>query len=107
MKRVFKYVVPGPPVIGSSYLAQIDLPIGAEVLSFQCQDGVPCIWALVDDEAEPEPRVFVFAGTGHPLFDLPLDYVGTAQNGRGLVWHLFERSLRPPAPPKPPAKGSR
>jgi hypothetical protein len=71
----------------------IDLPEGAKVLTFQAQNEVPCIWALVDPNAAKVPRRFRLAGTGHLIQhdEKSLRYVGTAQFHEGaLVFHLFE-----------------
>jgi len=71
------------------------MPVGSEVLTVQVQELVgPCMWALVDPEAEEEVRVFVVVGTGHPMADeiSAFDYIDTFQiHGGQLVWHLFER----------------
>jgi hypothetical protein len=66
------------------------MPVGAEVCTFQWQNGVPCLWAIVDSEATKEVRKFAIFGTGYAL---PKEdaccYVGTTQDGP-YVWHLFE-----------------
>ena len=68
----------------------VNMPAGAEVLCVQLQDGVPWVWAKVDDEAPPVARVFHWRGTGHPLRNVGR-YIGTVQQlGGALVLHLFE-----------------
>ena len=87
MVKIFKY----PVSITDSFT--LDMPKGADILSFQIQEGNPYIWALVNPEAEIEKRTFRLAGTGHPIEELPLDlfFIGTVQMvGGNLVWHLFE-----------------
>ncbi len=87
MKKIFKY----PIQVGDH--VSINLPVGAKLLSFQCQGEQPCLWALVDPEAPLEARQFRFAGTGHSIEEPSedLQFVGTAQMmGGSLVWHLFE-----------------
>ena len=73
----------------------IEMPKGAEILTIQVQNKIPCIWALVNPENEKEKRFFEIFGTGH---DMPVDmgierkYINTFQlNGGALVLHLFER----------------
>jgi len=85
----------------------IEMPKGAKLLDVQMQgsqenalgflgpvDGKPCLWAMVDSEAETEVRKFRILGTGHYYEDEPVDeyeYIGTFQMGNGeLVLHLFE-----------------
>ena len=88
MLKVFKYSVK----VGAD-LVSLEMPKGAQLLSFQCQDEQPCLWALVDPAAEKETRNFRFAGTGHPIEEelSSLKFIGTAQMMGGcLIWHLFE-----------------
>lgn len=73
----------------------IDLPAGAKVLTVQVQPSLmgehPHIWALVDPSHKAISRSFRLAGTGHPVANEPMRYVGTVQMGNGsLEFHLFE-----------------
>ena len=76
----------------------LDMPEGAEVLTFRMQYDVPTLWALVDPEAEIVPRHFRLAGTGHPIDEDELGYIGSVQlmdmefhgERQQLVFHLFE-----------------
>jgi len=88
MKRIFKYDIP----VADHF--ELDLPLNAEVLTFQSQRGSFYIWAIIEEGLNDEKRYFRLAGTGHDLTeDSPKikKYIGTAQiaNG-GLVFHLFE-----------------
>ena len=85
--KIYKYVLPVDDHI------EIEMPVNAEILSFQCQHDVPAIWALVDPDAPLKKRKFRFVGTGHELGVLRsrLKFIGTAQMYDGdLIWHLFE-----------------
>lgn len=85
MKKVFKYTIEPDDYIN------LLLPRGAEVLSIQEQDGHTQLWALVDPHNETEVRTFRLAGTGHPIEDDKLEFIGTFQlKNLGLVFHLFE-----------------
>jgi len=68
------------------------MPKGAEVLCVQMQDGIPCMWAMVDTSTmERERRLFRILGTGHPADNDVGKYVGTYQMmGGSLVFHVFE-----------------
>ena len=68
----------------------VDLPVGAEVLSFQMQQGVPTIWALVDVNGSLGRRMFRILATGESLPDKNLKYIGSVQD-HAFVWHLFEQ----------------
>ena len=69
----------------------IEMPFGAEILSFQLQYGVPTIWALVDPTLEKAERRFILVGTGHDIKERGLKYVGTIKmTDNNLVYHLFE-----------------
>ena len=87
-KQIWKF-----PIISDK--GYIDMPQGAEILTVQAQNNIPCIWALVHPENENQPRYFEFYGTG---FDIHCDmgierrYIDTFQLDSGaLVFHLFER----------------
>jgi len=68
----------------------IDMPVDAEILTFQMQDGNRCIWAKVDTDKPKAARNFRLAGTGHPLpIDKNMKYIGTVQQ-HIFVFHLFE-----------------
>lgn len=67
----------------------IHLPLYAKIISAQLQNGVICLWAILDPEAVDLTRRIVIAGTGHPMPDLPLRFIDTVQDG-SFVWHVFE-----------------
>jgi len=75
----------------------INMPIGAEMLSLQIQNNIPCIWCLVDKSKETEDIMFEIFGTGGSIhYDMGVErkYMGTYQNemfGESFTWHLFER----------------
>lgn len=87
MNTIWKYPVP----INDYF--ELEMPQGAEILTVQMQYNEPQLWALVDKMAPRETRSFRLAGTGHPIDDPRLDYIGTVQMMEGqLVWHIFEIS---------------
>lgn len=81
-KRIWKY----PIALQDAQF--IEMPKGAEILCVQMQDGNPCLWALVLP-GETERRKIEIYGTGHPVSELELAYIGTYQEGP-YVWHVFE-----------------
>lgn len=69
----------------------LEIPKGGKILTLQVQNDTPCIWILVDSEAEKETRRFGLIGTGHFTRHENIEYVGTFQMYHGnLVWHVFE-----------------
>ena len=69
----------------------VEMPLGAEVLTVQVQNGTPCIWARVNpDYAKLQYRFRIF-GTGHPIEDdFVGKYVGTYQLQNGaLIFHVW------------------
>jgi len=71
-------------------LQQIEMPIGAEILSVQVQHGLPQVWALVKESNETEKRTFITCGTGNPIPENIGRYLGTYQCDNGaLVFHVF------------------
>ena len=84
MRTIYKY----PLVITDKQTLM--LPANAEVLTVAGQHGQPCIWALVDTDAEPKPCEITMCGTGMPCDCALGDYIGTAQLLDGkLVLHVF------------------
>lgn len=70
----------------------IRMPAGALVLSVQVQNGQPCMWAQVHEGMALRTYHFRAFGTGHPIPDEPLQFMGTIQTHGGmLVFHVFER----------------
>lgn len=69
----------------------VTMPKGAKVLCVQMQGSKPCLWAVVDSEAETETRRFFIRGTGHPMPESFERYIGTVQMADGaLIFHVFE-----------------
>jgi hypothetical protein len=69
------------------------MPCGARILTVQVQNGVPCLWALVD-VSEPllHPTLIFTVDTGHVADHVSTgaEYVGTYQlHDSGLVFHVF------------------
>lgn len=67
----------------------IQMPQGAQILTFQIQEFQPAIWVLVNPDAPMETRSFEIVGTGWSLGNRPRRFVGTWQQDM-LVWHVFE-----------------
>lgn len=95
MKTIWKYVTCWDAFA-------LMMPRGAKVLSVQVQNGVPCIWALVDPVEPVEMRRFLLVGTGHEIECTDgLSFIGTFQMRDGeLVFHLFERGAGELWPPR-------
>jgi hypothetical protein len=84
MLMVYKYPI---PIEDNFFLL---LPADAAILTVQVQGEQPCIWAMVNPEAELRERRFRLAGTGRPI-GYGMSYIGTFQlYGGALVFHLFE-----------------
>lgn len=85
MTTIYKYPM-------SEETSEIQMPAGAKILCIQMQNNIPTIWALVDETVKLETRDFQTVGTGWPLNEAVLEFpfVGTVQDSRGLVWHIFE-----------------
>ena len=85
MRRVYKHRVSQENVFST------EMPKGAEILTVQTQRENPVMWVLANPENELEVRSFRLAGTGHPITEENLKYIGTFQLfGGDLVGHLFE-----------------
>ncbi len=66
---------------------ELNLPVGADLLDVQIQNGKPVLWAIVDPNADTKPLRFYVIGTGRTWRD-DLAYVATFQVG-AFVGHLF------------------
>lgn len=65
---------------------------GAIPLCVQVQNGIPCLWAIVDLAAATGGLTLRIIGTGHPIDDDldSLTYLDTFQMMDGaLVFHVF------------------
>lgn len=83
MLKVFKYQVEINDII------EVEMPIDANPLHFDMQNGILCLWALVDPAKPLCKFKFRMAGTGHEI-DTCGAYINTLilQDGR-LVFHFF------------------
>ncbi len=76
---------------------ELQIPVGAQFLSIQYQNGNPCLWFLVCKSAEKKSHKVVVYGTGHDISDIERKtYIGTLQEfGSGLVWHFLLKTHNP------------
>lgn len=92
-KTIWKYTLPR-----DGYAIKIYEYI-VEVLHIAAQDGVPCLWAVVDPQRPREGYTEVIAwGTGWPLPDdvyVECDYWGSCVDGAGYTWHYFAEARFP------------
>jgi hypothetical protein len=95
MKKIFKYEL---PTTGGT-TKRIDAKV-IEWLDIKVQDGIPRIWAIVEEDAyEMDSYEIAAWGTG---WEVPEEfsnyaYMGTAFDDWDFVWHYFMRQLRPSA----------
>lgn len=84
-QTVYKY-----PIEITDY-QDVTLPKGAKILCIKNQNGIICIWALVNkDENETETIKLRCAGTGH-LIEEDVEYIDTVfVCGGNLVFHFFK-----------------
>ena len=89
MRKIYKYEL---PVDGGIITIKQCI---IKILSIQEQNGIPVMWAIVDPDNEKiEPLEIVAIGTGWELPTGLDDYLGTAQDEYGFVWHYFSLKLR-------------
>ena len=70
----------------------IMMPINSQVLKVGMQNGIMCIWILVENnELDASERNFEIIGTGHSFeFDyLTHTYIDSLFDGP-FVWHIWE-----------------
>ena len=89
MRKIYKYEL---PVDGGIITIKQCI---IKILSIQEQNGKPMMWAIVDPDNEVvDPLEIVAIGTGWELPTGLDDYLGTAQDEYGFVWHYFALKLR-------------
>lgn len=94
MKKIFKYDLPT-----SGQTKRVEAKV-VEWLDIKTQDGIPRIWAIVEEDADVLDAYEIAAwGTG---WEVPEEfsnyaYMGTAFDDWDFVWHYFMRQLRPSA----------
>lgn len=86
---VYKY--PLKPIRGQ--IQSVRIPMTADVLDAQFQDGNFVLWASVSDEYESkeikENRWFIILFTGEKTRECLKEHIATLQL-HGLVYHIFE-----------------
>ena len=89
MRKIYKYEL---PVDGGIITIKQCI---IKILSIQEQNGTPMMWAIVDpDNKAAEPLEIVAIGTGWELPTGLDEYLGTAQDKHGFVWHYFSLQLK-------------
>lgn len=70
----------------------LEIPAGSKILCAQTQRNEIYLWAEVDTQAVMTKQTFYIRGTGHPLPEIPADYVGTLQVNNGtFVFHIYQK----------------
>ena len=70
----------------------IEMPVDAEILDIQVQNGTPCLWARIDPKADKVNRFIITHGTGHNVPETTGKHIGSYQiEGGSLVFHVFEK----------------
>jgi hypothetical protein len=82
MRTIYKY----PLTLAA--VQKIEMPLGAELLAVQIQGKQICIWAVVNPEEEENVQTFYIVGTGHPMPEGRVRFLGTVQDDP-FVWHVF------------------
>ena len=79
MRAVYKYEL----------TEEIVAPI-EKFLHVECQNSVPCAWAIINTDLEEVHYTILCSGTGWPLLDPQTKdtYIGTINDGP-YVWHFF------------------
>ena len=74
-------------------IQEIEIPKNSHILTVQTQRGMPCIWAIIDSEAEKSKLKIYTFGTGNPIpRNFNGEYIGTylVKNDE-LVFHVFSK----------------
>lgn len=91
MKQIWKFpLTPGE-------LNVIEVPFDAEILSVGCpsiknrlvESDYPVVWVLGTPTMNRRKMRFKVIGTGWDFDDYACQFIGTAYQTSGLVWHIF------------------
>jgi hypothetical protein len=86
-KKMKKVVYKYPVSAGSDC---VNLPLGAEILKIDSQDGAVVLWALVSPEQAIDAlQKIVVLPTGFPFEDIGMEYVNTFFL-HAMVFHVFK-----------------
>lgn len=83
-KRIFKY----PLEIKDRQNLMVPGGVSARPVHVGAQAGVLCVWILVDTTLPIGAFPISVVGTGHPIGDDGIYYIGSAQMPP-FVWHVF------------------
>lgn len=74
----------------------IQMPKGAKILSVGMQEGIPCLFAAVNDQLPHEPRIIRVVTTGDVFGFLGLTFIGTIFAGEPTWFtaHVFEQHTK-------------
>ena len=78
MKTIYKYPV-----------GEIQIPLGAKILTAGAQNGDFYLWAEVDTDQVLEHRTFERFGTGWEMPNKNICYIATVFEDP-FVWHIYE-----------------
>jgi hypothetical protein len=85
MNRIYKYP------LHITDRQSLLLAVGAKILAAQFQGRELQLWVLVNDTPpHVVRRDIAIYGTGNPVPENAGAYIATAQDPRGLVWHVFD-----------------
>lgn len=99
MQTIYKYQITNLDGVTLHVPYCGDLTFDKQVLHCDVQNGVPCIWALVDNEQEQRAIRVVTYGTGHDVSEAitrGLKHIGSFMLlGGGFVGHAFAERGNP------------
>lgn len=73
----------------------VKMPIGADILCVELVKDIPCLYALVNSEADEKEITIEIFGTGHDIEILQRRYIGTfKQLNDSFVGHVFQRFIQ-------------
>lgn len=86
MNKVFKYPL---QITGTQ---KILMPTYSKILCVQNQYDIPTLYVQVSSYFDHEEDItIIIVGTGHPIPELELEYIGTVVTQKGmLVWHVYK-----------------
>ena len=87
MSRIFKYS------LQIKHREIVQMPASARIISVVWQNGLPFLYAVVEDEGRIKPRIIRTVTTGEIFNEEGCRFIGTLQGGspQWFVAHVFEQ----------------
>ena len=84
--KIYKYALDRPDnTYGAIEVKTEDI---LSILYVDEQDGLICVWAVVNPESTKSTKIFYVIGTGQHIPRGTVEHIGSVKQ-RSFIWHIF------------------